>query len=157
MKSYTFKKGPLLSTLFTTSETKILKVKLSLSSCFLAQIQGPCNTKLLDEITLWLEKYIDQKPLTTLALDLSKLTNFQNKVLLKLQETSLKEVISYKKLAEAVDSPKAYRAVGSFCKNNPFPLIIPCHRVICANGFIGQYNGGVEIKKRLLEFEKAVF
>ena len=64
------------------------------------------------------------------------------------------KTMSYKELAAKVKSPKAYRAVGSANGSNPISIIIPCHRVIQHNGYIGGYGGQVWRKKWLLEHEK---
>jgi len=63
------------------------------------------------------------------------------------------KTITYGKLAEACSHPKAARAVGTACKKNPFPLFIPCHRVIQHNGKIGGFAYGEEIKRRILDYE----
>ncbi len=62
------------------------------------------------------------------------------------------EVRTYKEVAESLNS-KAWRAVGSAMARNPFPLIIPCHRVVKSNLTLGNYGGGVEMKKKLLKNE----
>jgi methylated-DNA-[protein]-cysteine S-methyltransferase len=62
-------------------------------------------------------------------------------------------VISYKDLAILTGSKNAARAVGNACRNNPVPLIIPCHRVVNSNGFLGGFAGGKELKKKLLLIE----
>ncbi|MBN2876452.1 MAG: methylated-DNA--[protein]-cysteine S-methyltransferase [Bacilli bacterium] len=80
-------------------------------------------------------------------------TSFQTQVLRTLSEVQYGEIISYKELAIRAGNPNAFRAVGSVCKSNPLPIIIPCHRVIKSNGEIGFYNGGVKTKKRLLDLE----
>ncbi len=66
------------------------------------------------------------------------------------------EVRSYKWVAEKAGSPKAYRAVGQALAKNPYPEIIPCHRVICSNGYIGGYSGkgGVAKKLKLIKSER---
>jgi len=63
---------------------------------------------------------------------------------------------TYKWVAEKVGIPKAYRAVGVALKNNPLPIIIPCHRVIKSSGELGGYIYGVKKKYQLLLKEKAV-
>ena len=50
-------------------------------------------------------------------------------------------------------NPKAVRAVGSACANNPLPLLVPCHRVLRADGTLGGYRGGADAKRVLLELE----
>ncbi len=63
------------------------------------------------------------------------------------------ETISYSRLAAAAGYPRAQRAVGVFLSRNPFPIILPCHRVIRADGAIGGFSAGKEWKLRLLEIE----
>lgn len=67
------------------------------------------------------------------------------------------KTISYGELAKAAGREKAVRAVGGALGRNRLPLIIPCHRVICANGNIGGFSaeGGTELKKRMLRLEQA--
>ena len=57
------------------------------------------------------------------------------------------ETCSYKDIAKNIHNPKSYRAVGNPNAINPLPIIIPCHRVICANGKIGNYREGIRLKK----------
>lgn len=63
---------------------------------------------------------------------------------------------TYRELAAAVGNPKAVRAVGQANHFNPIPIIIPCHRVIGADGSLTGYGGGTELKRQLLELEGAV-
>lgn len=65
------------------------------------------------------------------------------------------ETLTYAQLAQAVDRPRAYRAVGRAMAVNPIPLIVPCHRVIRSDGGLGGYGGGLDVKERLLEMERA--
>ncbi|MDB4349586.1 MGMT family protein [Omnitrophica bacterium] len=62
---------------------------------------------------------------------------------------------SYKWVARRLKSPQSQRAVGQALKRNPFPFIIPCHRVIRQDGNLGGFSCGRHLKKRLLELEKA--
>lgn len=82
-------------------------------------------------------------------------TKFQKRVWLELRKIPYGEVRSYKDIAEAIGHPKAFRAVGGANGQNPIPLIIPCHRVIRSNGDLGGFGHGKEIKKRLIELERA--
>lgn len=66
------------------------------------------------------------------------------------------QTVSYRELAETIGKPKAVQAVGAACGRNPMPLLIPCHRVVRSDGGFGGYNGGIELKKRLLAFEAAL-
>ena len=76
-----------------------------------------------------------------------KLTKFQWKVLSVAAKIPLGETRSYKWVAAQVGSPKAVRAVGQALKRNPYPVIIPCHRVIKEDGSLGGYAGGSGEKK----------
>lgn len=71
-----------------------------------------------------------------------------------MQKIPFGSTMSYQEVAQAAGSPRAARAVGGACNRNPFPLLVPCHRVIQANGKIGGFALDLEIKRRLLEFEQ---
>lgn len=81
-------------------------------------------------------------------------TEFQEKCWDALQEIPYGETRTYKDIAEAVNSPKAYRAVGLANNRNPISIIVPCHRVIGANGKLVGYGGGLDKKEFLLKLEK---
>lgn len=66
------------------------------------------------------------------------------------------EVRTYKWVANKIGRPKAVRAVGKALKNNPYPLIIPCHRVIKSNGELGGYIFGKRIKQKLINLERQI-
>jgi methylated-DNA-[protein]-cysteine S-methyltransferase len=80
-------------------------------------------------------------------------TPFQLSVWKALQQIPYGETRSYKDIACAIGNPKAVRAVGGANHNNPISFIIPCHRVIGADGSMVGYGGGLELKKTLLELE----
>lgn len=82
-------------------------------------------------------------------------TSFQRQVWNALQEVPFGETCSYGELAEAVGNPKASRAVGSANGRNPISIIVPCHRVIAADGSLGGYASGLDNKKWLLAHEKS--
>ena len=63
---------------------------------------------------------------------------------------------SYGEIADLLDRPGAARAVGRANATNRLPLVVPCHRVIAADGSLGGFNGGLHIKERLLEHERRV-
>jgi len=62
-------------------------------------------------------------------------------------------VCTYGELAKKIGKPKAARFVGSCMARNPFPIIIPCHRVVRSDGTIGCFGGGTELKQKLLALE----
>lgn len=80
-------------------------------------------------------------------------TEFQQQVWAELRRIPFGETISYGELARRINNPKAVRAVGLANGRNPISIVIPCHRVIGANGKLTGYGGGLERKKRLLELE----
>ena len=84
------------------------------------------------------------------------MTPFAKKVYKVTLGIPLGEVRTYKWVAKKAGRPRAWRAVGSILKNNPYPLIIPCHRVISSCGELGGYIFGVNNKKSLLDLEKRI-
>ncbi|MGD8112747.1 methylated-DNA--[protein]-cysteine S-methyltransferase [Vibrio sp. TRT 17S01] len=80
-------------------------------------------------------------------------TDFQRKVWQALRTIPYGQTWSYQQLAEAIDNPKAVRAVGLANGKNPVSIIVPCHRVIGKNGKLTGYAGGVERKEALLKLE----
>tara|TARA_Y100001936_G_C15953345_1_gene601436 strand:+ start:653 stop:934 length:282 start_codon:yes stop_codon:yes gene_type:complete len=83
-------------------------------------------------------------------------TEFQIKVWEELSKIPLGETRTYKEVAEAIGHPKSSRAVANACAKNPYPIKIPCHRVIRSDGGLGGYSGlgGVKKKQQLLINEK---
>jgi methylated-DNA-[protein]-cysteine S-methyltransferase len=83
-------------------------------------------------------------------------TEFQRRVWAELCRIPCGETISYRELAERVGRPGAARAVGRANATNPIALIVPCHRVIGADGTLTGYAYGVDLKRRLLDFESGI-
>ncbi len=83
-------------------------------------------------------------------------TPFQLKVWGLLSKIPYGTTISYRELAERAANPKAVRAVGRANSANPIAIVVPCHRVIGADGSLTGYAGGLEIKRALLELEGAI-
>ena len=81
-------------------------------------------------------------------------TDFQQKVWKALQDIPYGAVCSYQDIARAIGNDKACRAVGGANNKNPISIIIPCHRVIGANGRLVGYGGGLHLKRKLLDLEK---
>ena len=74
-----------------------------------------------------------------------KLTKFETQVLMNTFEISRGRTLSYKELAAKSGRPRAYRAVGNIMNKNPYPLLIPCHRVVASNHKLGGYAYGVKM------------
>ncbi|MBD3195820.1 MAG: methylated-DNA--[protein]-cysteine S-methyltransferase [Candidatus Lokiarchaeota archaeon] len=90
-------------------------------------------------------------------LDFQNCSKFQKRVLIVESMIPRGKVNTYKLLAQNIGSPNASRAVGNALAKNPFPIIIPCHRVIKSNFQIGNYQGGSVMKRKLLESEGVQF
>lgn len=107
----------------------------------------------LREAARQLKAYFDGK-LTRFDLELSpEGTDFQRRVWKALRTIPYGKTISYKVLAEKIGNPKAVRAVGGANGRNPIPIVIPCHRVIGADGSLTGFGGGVDVKYALLSLE----
>jgi methylated-DNA-[protein]-cysteine S-methyltransferase len=81
---------------------------------------------------------------------------FRNRALHAVARIPYGKVKTYTEIAKAAGSPRAFRAAGTACGHNPIPLIVPCHRVVPSSGGIGNYGGGPDMKRALLDFEGAL-
>ncbi len=110
----------------------------------------------LDEAARQLADYFAGRRRTfDLAIDLRLAHGFRRDVLLHLREIPYGATRSYAVVADAAGHPRAVRAVGTACANNPLPLVVPCHRVVRSDGTIGNYRGGTAAKRALLALEAA--
>jgi methylated-DNA-[protein]-cysteine S-methyltransferase len=91
-----------------------------------------------------------------LAVDWRLAHGFADRVLHQVTRIPYGKTLSYGELAAKAGNPRAYRAAGTACGINPVPLIVPCHRVLQAGGKLGNYGGGPEMKRALLELEGAI-
>jgi len=112
------------------------------------------NTEAVELIHDWMHAYASRdEPRIELPLIMGSLPPFTLKTLKTLQAVPFGVSVSYQALADRAGNSKAARAVGNACGRNPFPLIIPCHRVLAADGRIGGFSLDLEVKRRLLAFE----
>jgi methylated-DNA-[protein]-cysteine S-methyltransferase len=110
----------------------------------------------LDVVARELEEYFaKRRQVFDVPLDLSLSHGFGQLVQRHLPEIGYGQTRSYRQVAELVGNPKAVRAVGTACATNPLPVVVPCHRVLRADGSIGGYIGGAEAKTALLNLEAA--
>jgi len=79
--------------------------------------------------------------------------NFDKKVYEKLLEVPKGKITTYSLLAKAIGLPNGQRSIGRIMNNNPYPVIIPCHRVVNSNGKIGGYAFGQDVKTNMLAKE----
>jgi methylated-DNA-[protein]-cysteine S-methyltransferase len=91
-----------------------------------------------------------------LRVDLELVTDFNRRVLRELERVPYGEVVTYGDLAARAARPRAARAVGTVMNRNPLPIVLPCHRVIGANGKLVGYGGGLHRKEALLRLEGAL-
>ena len=83
-------------------------------------------------------------------------TEFQHRVWEELGSIGWGRTRSYGEVARAVGSPGGARAVGMACNRNPLLIVVPCHRVVGADGSLVGFGGGLELKRRLLELERVL-
>lgn len=97
----------------------------------------------------------EQQSFSELPLDMKNLPKFHAKIYTALRQVPFGQVTTYGDLARAVDSPNSARAVGQAMARNPFPIIVPCHRVLASGGGLGGFSayGGSGLKERLLAAE----
>ena len=88
-----------------------------------------------------------------LPLDFRLVTPFQRKVLSATARIPFGQCVSYSDIARRIGQPEARRAVGGALGKNPIAIVVPCHRVIAADGSIGGYTGGLDIKRALFRIE----
>ncbi|GEM_PF-387293 len=87
-------------------------------------------------------------------LDFASQTRLQIRVLQTVAAIPYGEVRSYKDVAESIGRPGSARFIGNTMAQNPFPVLIPCHRVIRSNGSMGGFGGGIDLKMRMLDMER---
>ena len=109
------------------------------------------------------EYFAGRRTTFDLAIDLNAVTPWDRLVLDGARRLSYGETTSYGALARSIGRPRAARAVGGALGRNPVPVVIPCHRILAANGTLGGYGGGghtpradmLDVKRRLLALEGA--
>ena len=110
----------------------------------------------LDVVARELEEYFAKhRQVFDVPLDLSLSHGFRQLVQQHLPEIGYGQTRSYRQVAELVGNPNAVRAVGTACATNPLPVVVPCHRVLRADGSLGGYIGGAAAKATLLNLEAA--
>jgi methylated-DNA-[protein]-cysteine S-methyltransferase len=126
----------------------------------LAKIAGPCvlrSPTSVDAARRELDEYFSgRRRIFDLALDLRALPPFTVSVLHELARVPYGETTTYGALAARVGRPRAARAVGTVMNRNRIPIVLPCHRVVGANGDLVGYAGGLDMKLALLELEGAL-
>lgn len=111
------------------------------------------DTSLPDAVRFVLSHLRESPSAATLPFDV-RATAFQQRVWRALLQIPRGQTRSYAQIAQAIGSPKAVRAVGTACGANPLAVVVPCHRVVGADGRLTGYRWGVERKRKLLELER---
>lgn len=124
---------------------------------WLSQLAGRSvlrSPRQVDGVRRELDEYFEgRRHVFDLAVDLRGVTPFTERVLLELARVPFGETATYAELAARAGNPKAARAVGMTMNRNRIPIVLPCHRVIGANGSLVGYAGGLERKVTLLRLE----
>lgn len=117
----------------------------------------PSLSPLLTEACRQLREYFaGERHEFSLPVRVTRGSDFDRAVWSKIAEIPYGETATYGDIARAVGDPGAARAVGVACNRNPLPLVVPCHRVIGANGKLVGFGGGLHRKRFLLELEARV-
>jgi methylated-DNA-[protein]-cysteine S-methyltransferase len=115
------------------------------------QFAHPIVSELGERIQSFLEGMDVDLPLDLMALETC--SGFQRRVLLAERAIPRGRVSTYGRIGRYLGISGGARAVGNALARNPFPIVIPCHRAIRSNGALGGFQGGVGMKRALLEFE----
>ncbi len=115
------------------------------------------STKPIERVHRELEEYLDGRRRDfDVDLDLRGQPDFYVRVLAELARVGYGETTTYGTLAARAGNPRAARAVGTVMNRNPVPIVLPCHRVVGANGSLTGYGGGLHRKEQLLRLEGAI-
>jgi methylated-DNA-[protein]-cysteine S-methyltransferase len=115
------------------------------------------SPKALDGVRRELDEYFaGRRHAFDLEFDLRATPEFHRRVLAELNRVEYGQTTTYGALAAQVGAPRAARAVGTVMNRNPLPIILPCHRVVGANGSLTGYGGGLDRKEWLLRLEGAL-
>lgn len=148
----------LASVQFVTEDTGTARHNLiiRLRRRYNAEVELVEDARPLEPLIAWLGRYFDN-PAACGAYD-GPLdcggTEFQKLVWMQLWKIPAGETRTYSEVAIEIGRPAAARAVGTACGANPAPVVVPCHRIVARNG-LGGFSGGLELKRRMLEYEGA--
>jgi len=167
--------GGLVDVAWTTTETPVGRLLLAATAAGLVRISYTVDDEVLAELAERVSPRVLEVPVRLdgvrrqldeyfagrrrhfdIPVDPSLADGFRRRVLAALRQVGYGETVSYGELARRVDNPGATRAVGTAMRTNPIPIVQPCHRVLPAGGALGNYAGGVERKRALLQLEGAL-
>ncbi len=140
--------SPIGKIMITENDARIVEIELCNKV-----VEGLSASPLLLEAKRQLEEYFRGKRRTfDLPLHPSG-TEFQVKVWNELLKIPYGETRTYGEVSKNIGNPKGARSVGGACNKNPLMIVIPCHRVIGANGSLVGFGGGIKVKEELLKLE----
>jgi len=132
-------------------------------SAFINQLKQNAgkSSQLTEQVALKLKSYFNGEPqaFDIIPVDLSSLTEFRARILQLIRAIPYGEIRSYLDIAVMAGVPRSARAIGGAMAANPLPVIIPCHRIVAANGRLTGYSapGGLDMKRILLRMEGVEF
>jgi len=120
--------------------------------------RGVRDDAVIEHVRRQVEEYCEGKRRDfDIALHIEEGSHFERGVWQAMTQIPFGETASYGSIAKQLgDGPEAARAVGAACNSNPIPLVIPCHRVVGADGALVGFGGGLPLKRALLDFESVV-
>jgi methylated-DNA-[protein]-cysteine S-methyltransferase len=153
--------GPLL---VAASDKGILRISFDADADrSLAQLAGLAGRRILrvpraiDAVRRELDEYFEQRRRSfDITVDLRGTSPFTGEVLRELTLVPYGQTATYGDLAARVGRPRAARAIGMVMNHNPIPIVLPCHRIVGANGSLTGYGGGLDRKELLLRLEGAI-
>ncbi len=150
--------GPKIKAVFTVLKGEIDRVCLSISDkdCLSWEVVSDMSSGVLEnKISCWMLAYSRKEAapdLLPLAFS-GGISPFTRTVLERLKKIPFGSFLSYQEISSDLHRGKGARAVGGACGRNPFPLVIPCHRVLAKGGSLGGFSCGLPIKEMLLRHE----
>jgi methylated-DNA-[protein]-cysteine S-methyltransferase len=148
-------KGPKVQEIFLPRERTPAEELIRASFAGATPLSCPAIAELGERIQRFLKGEAVDFALDIIALE--NCSEFQRRVLLAEYRIPRGWVSTYGAIARSLGVPGAARAVGNALSHNPFPIVIPCHRAIRANGQLGGFQGGLSMKRALLELEGVEF
>jgi methylated-DNA-[protein]-cysteine S-methyltransferase len=156
VKRYYYDLNNDISVRIITDETSLIEIKISDPMPILQAI-SPKTTPLIKKIADTLNHYLagkDIKNINITSLNFHHISDFARKIYLLTYLIPFGHIMTYGEIAKLSGSSGAAQAVGQALKRNPFPLIVPCHRVLGKNNQLTGFAGGLALKEKLLHLEQ---
>lgn len=143
----------------TSTEPHVMRIFLPKDADAVEALSSPIIPPAIADLGARIQAFLTgEAPVFDLGmLALERCRDFQRRVLLAEAAIPRGWVSTYGRIAAHLEAPTASRAVGNALAQNPFPIVIPCHRAVRANGALGGYQGGLTLKHTLLTAEGVAF